>query len=168
MSLRHRLVVDEPPTNSPRGRPHSPEALEVPHGTCKAASAARTQTACVLPSLQGYYVTVVSIMRDCSRILREFVRSCNHAKASTQDQLPFELGQRREDAEHEAAGRGGAVDLRALTGEHPQAHAAGGEVLHGVDQMGKIATETVDRAGTRRRVVVRRSGSKKRSARRVR
>ena len=27
---------------------------------------------------------------------------------------------RREDAEHEAAGRGGGVDLRALTGEHPQ------------------------------------------------
>ena len=33
------------------------------------------------------------------------------------DQFPFELGQRREDAEHEAAGRGGGVDLRALTGE---------------------------------------------------
>ena len=29
------------------------------------------------------------------------------------DQLPLELGQRREDAEHEAAG-GGGVDLRAL------------------------------------------------------
>ena len=32
------------------------------------------------------------------------------------DQLPLELGQRREDAEHEAAG-GGGVDLRALPGE---------------------------------------------------
>ena len=41
------------------------------------------------------------------------------------DQLPPELGQPREDAEHEAAGRGGGVDLRAFTGEHPQAHAAG-------------------------------------------
>ena len=27
--------------------------------------------------------------------------------------------------------------------EHPQSHAAGGEVLHGVDQMGEIATDTV-------------------------
>ena len=30
------------------------------------------------------------------------------------DQLPLELGQRREDAEHEAAGGSGGVDLRAL------------------------------------------------------
>ena len=29
-------------------------------------------------------------------------------------QLPLELGQRREDAEYEAAGGGGGVDLRAL------------------------------------------------------
>ena len=29
----------------------------------------------------------------------------------------------------------------ALTGEHPQAHAAGGEGLHGVDQMGEVAAE---------------------------
>ena len=36
-----------------------------------------------------------------------------------------------------AAGRGRGVDLRALAGEHPQAHAAGGQVLHGVDQMGE-------------------------------
>ena len=28
-------------------------------------------------------------------------------------------------AEHEAAGRGRGVDLRALAGQHPQAHAAG-------------------------------------------
>ena len=35
--------------------------------------------------------------------------------------LPFELGQRREDAEHEAAGRRSGVNLRALAGEHPQA-----------------------------------------------
>ena len=32
----------------------------------------------------------------------------------------------------------------ALTGEHPQAHAAGGEGLHGVDQMGEVAAETVE------------------------
>ena len=40
------------------------------------------------------------------------------------DQLPLELGQRREDAEHEASGGGGGIDLRALPGEHPLAHAA--------------------------------------------
>ena len=60
------------------------------------------------------------------------------------DQLPLELGQRREDTEHEAAGRGGGVDLRALPGEHPQAHASGRQVLHGVDQMGEGATEAVE------------------------
>ena len=47
--------------------------------------------------------------------------------------FPFELGQRREDAEHEATGRRGGVDLRALTGEQPQAPAAGRQVLRGVD-----------------------------------
>ena len=45
------------------------------------------------------------------------------------DQLPLELGRRREDAEDEAAGRGGGVDLRALAGEHPQAHASGRQDL---------------------------------------
>ena len=60
------------------------------------------------------------------------------------DQLPLELGQRREDAEHEAAGRRGGVDLRALPSEHPQAHAAGREVLHGVDQVGEVAAEAVE------------------------
>ena len=44
--------------------------------------------------------------------------------------LPLELGQCCEDTEHEAAGRGRGVDLRALAGEHPQAHAAGRQVLH--------------------------------------
>ena len=71
-------------------------------------------------------------------------RGLESSQGAFPDQLPFELGQRREDAEHEAAGSGGGVDLRALTGEHPQAHAAGGEVLHGVDQMGEIAAETVE------------------------
>ena len=60
------------------------------------------------------------------------------------DQLPLELSQRREDAEYEAAGRRGGVDLRALPGEHPQAHAASRQVLHGVDQVGEGATEAVE------------------------
>ena len=46
------------------------------------------------------------------------------------DQLPLE---------HEAAGRGRGVDLaRPLAGEHPQAHAAGRQVLHGVDEMARF------------------------------
>ena len=52
--------------------------------------------------------------------------------------------QRREDAEYEAAGRRGDVDLRALPGEHPQAHAADRQVLHGVDQVGEVAAEAVE------------------------
>ena len=60
------------------------------------------------------------------------------------DQLPLELGQRREDAEHEAAGRRGGVDPRALPGEYPQAHAAGRQVLHGVDQVNEGAAEAVE------------------------
>ena len=68
-------------------------------------------------------------------------RALESSQGAFPDQLLFELGQRREDAEHEAAGSGGGIDLRALIGEHPQAHAAGGEVLHGVDQMGEIAAD---------------------------
>ena len=40
--------------------------------------------------------------------------------------------------------RGGGIDLRALPGEHPQAHAAGRQGLHSVDQVGKVATEAVE------------------------
>ena len=39
---------------------------------------------------------------------------------------------------------GGGVDLHALPGEHPQAHAAGRQVLHGVDQVGEGAAEAVE------------------------
>ena len=60
------------------------------------------------------------------------------------DQLPLELGQLREDAEHEAAGGGGGVDLRASTGENPQAYAEGRQVLHGVDQVGEVLVEAVE------------------------
>ena len=47
------------------------------------------------------------------------------------------LGQCREDAEHESTGRGRGVDLRSVASEHPQAHPAGRQVLHGVDQNGR-------------------------------
>ena len=38
------------------------------------------------------------------------------ARVRSRIQLPLEHGQRREDAEYEAAGGGGGVDLRALPG----------------------------------------------------
>ena len=48
----------------------------------------------------------------------EFAAECGHGRepgpGAFADQLPLELGQRREDAEHEAAGGGGGVDLRRL------------------------------------------------------
>ena len=71
-------------------------------------------------------------------------RGLEPGQGAFSDQLPLELGQRREDAEHEAAGRGGGIDLRALAGEPPQAHAAGRQVLYGVDQVGEVAAETVE------------------------
>ena len=43
-----------------------------------------------------------------------------------------------------APGRRGGVDLRALPGAHPQAHAAGRQVLHEVDQVGEGAAEAVE------------------------
>ena len=75
---------------------------------------------------------------------RELPAALELGHSAFTDQFPFELGQRREDAEHEAAGRRGGVDRSGWTGEHPQAHAAGGEVLHGVDPMGEAAAETVE------------------------
>ena len=54
------------------------------------------------------------------------------------DQLPLELGQRHEDAEHEAAGRGRGVDLRPVDGEHPLTHPAGRQVLRRVNQDGGL------------------------------
>ena len=71
-------------------------------------------------------------------------RGLEHGQGASTDQLPFELGERREDAEHEEAGRRGSVDLRALAGEHPQGHASVRQVLHCVDQMGEVAVETVE------------------------
>ena len=72
-------------------------------------------------------------------------RGRESGQGAVADQLPLELGQRREAAEYEAAGGGGGVDLRAVPGEHPQAHAAGRQVLHGVDQVDEGATEAVER-----------------------
>ena len=55
----------------------------------------------------------------------------------------LELRQGGEDAKYEAACGGGGVDLRALAGEHTQAHAASGQFLNGVDEMSEVVTEEI-------------------------
>ncbi len=72
------------------------------------------------------------------------VRGLESRHGAFADQLPLEFGQRREDVEHEAAGRCRGVDLRALAGENPQAHAAGRQILHRVDQVGEVPAEAVE------------------------
>ena len=61
------------------------------------------------------------------RVTPPLAAPCGHEPrhGAFPDRLPLELGRRREEAEHEAAGRGRGVDLRPVAGEHPQAHAAG-------------------------------------------
>ena len=60
------------------------------------------------------------------------------------DQIALELGECGEDPEHEAPGGGRGVDLGALAGEHAQAHAARGQLLDGVDEVGEVAPEAVE------------------------
>jgi hypothetical protein len=63
------------------------------------------------------------------------------------DQLALELGQRREDAEHQPAVRGGGVDARSLADEDAQPHAAPGQPVHEVDQVTEVAPEPVELPG---------------------
>ena len=51
------------------------------------------------------------------------------------DQFALEFGQRREDAEDQAAVGGAGVDLGAGAGEHAQADTAGAQFVHGRHQM---------------------------------
>src|SRR6202040_1441246 len=60
------------------------------------------------------------------------------------DQLALEFGERGEDAEDELAGRRRRIDRRALAGQDAQADSAGGEVMHGVDQVAEIAPEPIE------------------------
>ena len=60
------------------------------------------------------------------------------------DECALELGQGGKNPEHQLAGRGGGVDRGALAGEHLQAHAAGGKVVHGVDQVAQVAAQTIE------------------------
>ena len=60
------------------------------------------------------------------------------------DQLSLELGQRREDAAHEAPGGGGGVDLRAFPVSTRRPTPRAGQVLHGFDQVGEGAAEAVE------------------------
>src|SRR4051794_34498328 len=54
------------------------------------------------------------------------------------DQFPLELGQGGEDAEHQLAAGGSRVDVRAVAGQHLEADAARGQVMHRIDQVAQI------------------------------
>ena len=60
------------------------------------------------------------------------------------DEFALELGERGEDAEDEFAGGRRRVDRRALAGQYAQSDTAGREVVHGVDEMPKIAPEPIE------------------------
>src|SRR5512135_2833747 len=59
------------------------------------------------------------------------------------NELVLELGQRREDPKDELPGRGGRINLGALTREHFEADAALGEILRRIDQMPEITAEAI-------------------------
>lgn len=54
------------------------------------------------------------------------------------DQLPRELGQRGENAEHQLAAGGRGVDLGALTGEYLKTGTSFGKVLRRIDQVAQV------------------------------
>jgi hypothetical protein len=60
------------------------------------------------------------------------------------DKFALELGERREDAEHQFAGGGRRIDRRALSGEHAKANAARIKVMHDVDEVSQIASEAIE------------------------
>ena len=57
------------------------------------------------------------------------------------DQLPLELGQRREDVEHELAARGGGVDV---LGQASEPDLALGQGVDGVDEVPERTTQAVE------------------------
>ena len=59
------------------------------------------------------------------------------------NQLALELGQCREDAKDQLAGGGRGVDGRAMPGQHLEADAASGQVVHGVDEVPQVAPEAI-------------------------
>ena len=60
------------------------------------------------------------------------------------DQFTLELGQCCEDAEDQLAGGGCGVDCRTMAGQHLEANATPGQIMHGVDQVPKVAPEPVE------------------------
>ncbi len=59
------------------------------------------------------------------------------------DQRPFKLRQRGEYAKYQPAISGRSVDRRAFAGEHLQADVPFGQIVNEVDEVTKIATETI-------------------------
>ena len=71
------------------------------------------------------------------------------------DQIVLELRQRGEDPEHEAARAGSGVNPRALAGGYTQAHAASGQVLNGIDEMGEVRPRNTGLSGRNRADILR-------------
>ena len=70
----------------------------------------------------------------------------NHVHCQTQARappVPVTLSTQG-PAQPTSSQRAALIDLRALAGEHPQAHAAGRQVLYGIDHVGEVAAETVE------------------------
>ena len=63
------------------------------------------------------------------------------------DQLALELGQRREDAEHQPAGRRWWCRSPPPAGEDSQPHAALGELVDEIDEVAQVAPEPVELPG---------------------
>ena len=66
------------------------------------------------------------------------------ARGRLGDQFALEFGQRREDAEDQAAVGGAGVDLGAGASEHAQADTTGAQFVHGSHQMFQVASEAVE------------------------
>ena len=61
------------------------------------------------------------------------------------NQLALELGQRRKDSKDQLACGGGGVEGSAVPIQHFESHAPGGQVMDGVDQVAKIASQAIER-----------------------
>jgi hypothetical protein len=65
-------------------------------------------------------------------------------KSSLSGQLAFELGERSEDAEHQAAARRCGVDAGTLAGEHAETNLLLHQIMDGIDEVPEVATEAVE------------------------
>jgi integrase len=70
--------------------------------------------------------------------------SLQASASALDDQLALELGERREDAEDELSAGRRRVDAHAVPGQHAEADAACGQVVHGVDEVAQVTPEAIE------------------------